>query len=84
MEYKDKGVLFLGVFAMSKDKEIRTFADEYGISYPVGRENGIAETLGVKGIPETVFINKKGVLVKHHYNVVSYDELKAEINSMLE
>jgi len=48
----------LGVFAQSKEKDIRKFAKKYQLTYPVGKENGIAEALGANGIPETFFITK--------------------------
>ncbi len=81
--YKDKGVLFLGVFTMSKEKEIRKFIDKYHITYPVGHEKGIAKALGAAGIPETIFINKEGTIIKRHTDTIHFDELKQSIEVML-
>ena len=82
MQYKDKGVLFLGVFA-SKDNEIKAFADEFHLTFPVGTENGIATTLGVKAIPETLFIGKDGQIVSRHSGTIYYEELVAGIERLL-
>ena len=75
--------MFLGVFAMSKDKDIKEFANKYRIGYPVGKENGIAEALGAKGIPETFFISKEGMIVKRYSDVITFLKLTTEINKLL-
>lgn len=83
MAYKDKGVLFLGVFAQSKEKDIRKFAKKYQLTYPVGMENGIAEALGVNGIPETIFIARDGRIAKKITETVHYQELVDGIEKIL-
>jgi thioredoxin-related protein len=57
--------------------------ETYKITFPVGRENGIAETLGVRGIPVTVFIDKKGRIVKRHVGTITYADLDANIKTIL-
>ncbi len=81
--YKDQGVHFLGVFIMSEEKDIRKFAEKYQITFPVGKDNGIAETLGAKAIPETIFINKEGEILKRHIGIIHLDELKAGIDKII-
>ncbi len=83
MEYKDKGVLFLGVFAMSKEKHVKQFAERLQLTYPLGLENGIAASLGAEGIPETFFINKKGVITKRYSGKIKYKKIKAGIEQIL-
>jgi cytochrome c biogenesis protein CcmG/thiol:disulfide interchange protein DsbE len=82
--YKDKGVLFLGVFTMSKKKDIKKFTEKYRITYPVGLENGIAEVLGAKGIPETFFIAKDGRIASKITSTVHFSELTAGIEEILQ
>jgi cytochrome c biogenesis protein CcmG/thiol:disulfide interchange protein DsbE len=72
-------VLFLGAFAQSKENDIRKFARKYQLTYPVGMENGIAEALGAKGIPETFFITRDGRIAKQHTASINYKVL-AEIS----
>lgn len=81
--YKDQGVHFLGVFIMSEEKDIRKFAEEYQLAYPVGKDNGIAETLGAKAIPETIFINKKGEILKRYTGTIHFDELKRGLEEII-
>lgn len=76
-------MFFLGVFAMSRDDEIRKFAETYKMTFPVGRESGIAGILSVRGIPATVFIAKDGRIIKRHIGVITYDELASNIEAIL-
>lgn len=68
---------------MSSDDDIRKFAETYRITFPVGRENGIAGLLGVRGIPVTVFIGKDGRIVKRYLGAIPYADLDANIRTIL-
>jgi thiol-disulfide isomerase/thioredoxin len=81
--YSGKGVKFLGVFVMSSDSDIRKFVETFKVTFPVGRENGIAERLGVRGIPVTVFLDKNGKIVRRHIGVVTYADLSSNIETIL-
>lgn len=81
--YRDKGVEFIGVFVRSNDDDIRKFAEAYKLTFPVGRENGIAGPLGVLSIPTTVFIGKDGRIVKRHRGQISFAELEEDIKAIL-
>ncbi|MBU0730821.1 MAG: TlpA family protein disulfide reductase [Proteobacteria bacterium] len=84
MTYKAKGVVFLGAFAGSKEKDIGTFAEKYQLTYPVGQETGIAKALGAKGIPETIVINQEGTIIKRYTKPINFDELKDAIDALLQ
>ena len=81
--YKDKGVVFLGAFATSKEKDIRKFVGKFDLTYPVGVENGIAEALGAKGIPRTFFISKDMRVIERHSGTISFKELEDGIKKIL-
>ena len=68
---------------MSKKKDIRKFVEQFQISYPVGLENGIAEALGAKGIPETFFISRDGKIVKKVASTIHLSELTKGIEEIL-
>lgn len=76
-------MLFIGVFVGSTDGEIKKFAETYRITFPVGKENGIAEALGVKGIPTTVFIARDGRIVKKYVGTIDSADLVSDIEAML-
>src|SRR5487761_2206826 len=64
-KWAPQGVVFIGI--VYQDTEVNTldFARQYGVSYAVGADpNGdTAIAYGVTGVPETVFINRQGVVV---------------------
>jgi cytochrome c biogenesis protein CcmG, thiol:disulfide interchange protein DsbE len=63
--YRDEGVVFLGVNIKDADVDAQAFIDEYDITYPVVSDPSevLADDLGVKGIPETFFIDAAGAFV---------------------
>ncbi len=73
----------MGIFVMGGDDDIKKFAETYKITFPVGRDNGLARDLGVRGIPVTVFIDKKGRIVKRHIGIIDYRELSSNIGKLL-
>ena len=74
---------FIGVFVLSTDDDIRKFAETFKITFPVGKEKGLAEMLGVRGIPVTVYIDKEGRIVKRHIGPVTYADLSSGIEALL-
>lgn len=83
MSYKGKGVSFIGVFVTSQEREISKFVETYNITYPVGKENGIAEKLGITVVPTTVFIAKDGSVVKRHVGQIDYAGIVSGIKAIL-
>jgi len=55
----------------------------FRITFPAGRENGMAEKLGVRGIPVTVFLDRNGRIAKRHIGVITYEQLAANIEPLL-
>ncbi len=82
--YRDKGVRFIGVFVNSTDDDIRTFAKTYGLSFPVGRDGGVAKELGMRGMPVTFFIARDGRIVRKHMGGISYADLEQGIRAIVE
>jgi len=58
--------------------------ETYKITFPVGRDNGIYEDFGVRGLPTTFFINKNGRIVKKTVGAISYSDLEKSIKELLE
>ena len=61
-DYKDQGVIFVGVDYLDTEKEALEYMVEYGVTYPSGPDIGtkIAKDYGLTGVPETFFIDKDG------------------------
>lgn len=74
---------FIGVFVQSSDDDIRKFTETFKITFPVGRESGIGQKLGARGIPVTVFLDKNGRIAKRHIGSIDYAQLSANIEVIL-
>jgi cytochrome c biogenesis protein CcmG, thiol:disulfide interchange protein DsbE len=68
-EAKDKGVVFLGIDLQDTQSDGLSFLHKYGITYPNAFDaNGtVAIDYGTTGIPESIFINRQGVVVSRTY-----------------
>ncbi|HYT35291.1 MAG TPA: TlpA disulfide reductase family protein, partial [Ktedonobacteraceae bacterium] len=60
-----QGIVFLGIDYQDTQSDGLSFLQHYGITYPnvVDANGSTAINYGVTGIPETVFINRHGVIV---------------------
>lgn len=81
--YKDKGVIFLGSFYMSKRAEIRAFRDEFHLTFPVGKAKSMARELRVETIPEIVFLSRDGKISTRIKGKVTFEALTAAIEEIL-
>ncbi len=64
-EYRDRGVVFVGVAVSDVEERARDFAERIGVSYPIGLDPGhIAETYRITAMPTTYFIDEEGVISK--------------------
>ena len=67
-QYRNRGVVFVGIDYWDSIAEGRKFVDRHGVTYPVVRDPGgnLADKYGVTGTPETFFIDRRGRLVGSH------------------
>uniref|UniRef100_A0A7V1EIB1 TlpA family protein disulfide reductase n=1 Tax=candidate division WOR-3 bacterium TaxID=2052148 RepID=A0A7V1EIB1_UNCW3 len=81
-KYKDKGLIVLGVSAEEK-QTLETFRNENNITYPILLGNNeVFQKFGVRSIPHTIFIDKKGNVRKTQIGYA--DELLPEFESLIE
>lgn len=61
-QYKDKGVVFLGVAYTDTEREARKFLEKHGITYINGLDykTAISEQYGIRGVPETFIVDRQG------------------------
>jgi cytochrome c biogenesis protein CcmG, thiol:disulfide interchange protein DsbE len=64
--YRDRGVRFVGVAINDARADTRRFVDEFGITYPVVRDESdrLARALDVAGLPQTFFIDESWHLLR--------------------
>lgn len=58
-QYKDDGVIFLGVNIKDAESDAEDFIEEFGLTYPNVRDldQALTRPFGVAGLPETFFID---------------------------
>ncbi len=67
--YKDKGVVFLGINVLDEEKNAKEFLRSFGISYPNLRDSSgdVADSYSVVALPVTLFIDKEGKIIIRNY-----------------
>ena len=66
-QYKDSGVVILGVDLTSQDSlsDVKAFIQEFSLTYPIllDRDGKVSNTLyQIKGLPSTFFVNREGII----------------------
>jgi cytochrome c biogenesis protein CcmG, thiol:disulfide interchange protein DsbE len=66
-QYKDRGVVFIGVDYVDSETAAKTYLKEFGITYFNGPDIGseIYQRFRAKGVPETYFVGKDGNLASN-------------------
>jgi cytochrome c biogenesis protein CcmG/thiol:disulfide interchange protein DsbE len=64
-EYRDRGVVFLGVNYVDTEPEALAYIERFGITYANGPDLGtqISQSFRMRGVPETYIANAEGILV---------------------
>lgn len=85
-EYKDRGVVVLGIAYVDAESESLKFIDEYGISYPNAPDIGtrISDDYHIQGVPETFIIDQNGHVAEFIFAQVQHDSLRASLDRLLE
>jgi cytochrome c biogenesis protein CcmG/thiol:disulfide interchange protein DsbE len=84
-QYKDQGVVFLGVAWADTEPGAKGFIDQFGVTYTNGQDLGtvIADRYRITGVPETFIVGPDGVLRKLFVGPTTADGLRAEIEPLL-
>ncbi len=58
-QYRDEGVIFLGVNIKDAESDAKAFVEEFDITYPMVRDldQELTRAFGVRGLPETFFVD---------------------------
>jgi len=87
LEYEPSGeVIFLGIDYVDTEPEARVYLKKFGITYPNGPDlaTSISQYFRIKGVPETYFVDRDGVL---HFVQVgpfsSIEQIKNILDPML-
>lgn len=89
LEFKDRGLVVLGVSIDTAEKALRFFSAKSGISFPVlmDKERIVySDKYKLFGIPATLIIDKKGIITEKIIGGIDWDdpEMKRKILRLLD
>ncbi len=84
-DYKDRGVILIGVDYVDTETEARAYLKKFDITYPNGPDLGtrISQAYRIKGVPETYIIDQKGQLVTNIIGPTTADKLAEIVEPLL-
>ncbi|MCB9437792.1 MAG: TlpA family protein disulfide reductase [Anaerolineales bacterium] len=84
-DYRDQGVIFLGINAKDPDKLAYEYIVKYNINYPNGLDRGdkFQDDYRTTGYPETFIIDLEGHIQLHINGPISENQLRDEIDKAL-
>lgn len=84
-EYRDQGVVFVGINTDDIERNARAYMDEFEITYYNAPDvkGKIEDDYRITGIPETFVINTEGEIVRHFLSTPRERELREEIERAL-
>ena len=84
-QYKDRGVVFVGVDYVDTETEARKYLDHFSVSYPNGADLGtrISQAYRIRGVPETYIIDRAGTLRATFIGPTNQAQLKAKLDPLL-
>lgn len=83
--YGDLGVRFVGIDLQDNESDARAYIEEFGISYPNGRDEDGKITIdyGIVGMPVTFFVDRKGLVVDRWVGAIPEKALIESIELIL-
>jgi cytochrome c biogenesis protein CcmG, thiol:disulfide interchange protein DsbE len=85
VQYRDRGVVVVGIDSQDASSDGRAFADRYHLTYPLLHTAGsdLSHRWGVTGYPETFLIDRDGRVVHHFPGAVSGADVQAQLQPLL-
>lgn len=85
-QLQSQGVVFIGVDGPEKSSDALKFVQQYGVTYSNAKDTidgATAISYGVTSFPETVFINREGVVVAKWIGPLDKEGLQLEMAKMM-
>lgn len=85
-QYREQGVVLLGIDQREDAATVRQFASEFGLTYPLllDSDGAISALYQVLGIPTTVFLDARGAVVARHVGPLSAEQVGQYLEPVLE
>ena len=83
--YRERGVVVVGVDVQDTVEAARKFIGDFSLSFPNVRDvaGKVSIDYGVYGVPETFFIDRKGVIRAKHVGALTDDTFRVEVERLL-
>lgn len=83
--YRGRGVMFVGVNYQDRDAAAREFLARFRHTFPNGPDAGsrVAIAYGVRGVPETFFLDREGRIAHRHVGEITFEVLVQQIERLL-
>ena len=84
-EYRSRGVIVLGVDYLDTEAAAVKYLQQYDTSYAIGADlqEQISRRYRITGVPETFFVDKRGVIRKIEIQALTQRELINTVESLL-
>ncbi|MCP4315423.1 MAG: TlpA family protein disulfide reductase [Hyphomicrobiales bacterium] len=84
-EFAGRNVMFVGVGVDDTETKALQYMKKYGITYPTGLDvtGTIKKDYGIRGLPFTFFVDRKGFITYIHAGAVNEPLLKYELDKLL-
>ncbi|MGH7390619.1 MAG: TlpA family protein disulfide reductase [Candidatus Rokuibacteriota bacterium] len=84
-EWRERGVLVLGVDIQDTAEKARKFIDDFRLTFPNAPDAGgkVSIDYGVYGVPETFFIDRRGVIRVKHVGAVTEAVFRTTVERLL-
>jgi cytochrome c biogenesis protein CcmG, thiol:disulfide interchange protein DsbE len=85
-EYRDQGVIFVGVAYVDVEPKSKEYLEEFGITYPNAPDlrSAVSSQYNLTGVPETFFIAKDGRVANITIGPLDEATLRGQIEQLLE
>jgi cytochrome c biogenesis protein CcmG/thiol:disulfide interchange protein DsbE len=84
-QYKDQGVVFIGVDYVDTETEAKAFLSRFDITYPNGPDLGtkVSQAYRITGVPETYIVGRDGALVHAQIGPIDEAQLRAVLDPLV-
>ena len=84
LAYKDKGVVFIGIYGKSSKDDVNEFIETYSLTFPVCNDDKITNAFRVRAIPTILIYGRDGKLEKKFIGYTRHKKLAKYIEKIID
>lgn len=84
-EYRDRGVVVVGVDWLDTAGDAHKYLNEFGITYLTGNDDGakIGKSFGIRAVPETYILDKQGNVAATFFSAVNVQQIRMVLDKLI-